>query len=560
MSALVNSMQDLDTISKRLKYLSEAAPEKELFVFYSEDGRRALTALEVYQMSGRFANRLKQEGFQRHDVVCNTLPNSPERVITDLGILFAGCTPMNAHALLADGSDLFHVLKVSKCRAVIVSDEANSNAHKVLQPFCKSDSPHVFNALHHKDLPSLTSTIVVSRKSEWSRPAFLDLVRSPDLETFVETVGPSDLAMIFCTSGSTGYSKLVARTHTEVFQLNIAWSLKMNPGQSVSHPLENTEKRFDDRQLGWIGGYPWATFSNGDSRVLLDVFQKPCSVKVKWDACIKEKCVTLSLFSREVDPVFTYASSQGTLGQKMVIITGGQPLPKPQLSKMLKLADEIFLAYGSTEVMFVSTLFIRDGDYEPFNCGKTGPECEVKVVNASGEVCGPKEFGTIYVRGQFVLKKYFNQLDEPGQQTTKAFTSDGWFNMDDYGCLDEDGRLFVVGRNNDVIMYGAFVVYPGWIEKKILEHPEIHDVFVVPVSDPELYHRICACVKLSAGSQLTTEDLRRYIDSLFSTTQREMTPVPDFIMLLKDLPVTNTGKPSRTEIRQMAEEKFGNKS
>ncbi|XP_059169865.1 uncharacterized protein LOC131951462 [Physella acuta] len=561
MGTTVSSMKDLDTIPKRVKYLSEAAPQKELFVFYDEKKRSSLTALEVYQMSGRFANRLKQEGFQRHDVVCNTLPNSPERVITDLGIVFAGCTPINGHALLADGSDLFHVLKVSKCRAVIVSDEANSNAHKVLQPFYKSDSHHLFNTLHHKDLPSLTSAIVVSRETKGSRSPLMDLLRSSKLETLTDSVVPADLAFVFATSGSTGYSKLVPRSHEELLRTTDGLVARFSAGRSVTSPGENKVKIFNDRLLGWMGGFPAEVYCNGDTRVLMDVYRRPCSLEAKWDAAVTEKCGSFSLSPREVDAVLRHAEKQGTLAQEMAISTGGQPLTQQQITKMLKLSKRIIIGYGSTESGAISSAVVVDNNYTNFSCGKLSPDITLKITNSAGETCGPNEYGTIYVKGNFVLKKYFNRLDEPDQQTTKAFTSDGWFNTEDCGCLDGDGNIYVVGRNSDTITHGLFAVYPGWIEKKILEHPQVEDVCVVPVSDPEIHQKICACLKLFPGSGVTEKEMREHFNKkIFANVEQGLTPMPEYIMLFHDdFPLTPTGKAHREEIKRLAEKKFGRK-
>ncbi|XP_059169833.1 medium-chain acyl-CoA ligase ACSF2, mitochondrial-like [Physella acuta] len=558
MGALVSSMEHLGTLPECLKHLSEAAPEKELFVFYSEDGRRVLTALEVYQMSGRFANRLKQEGFQRHDVVCNTLPNSPERVITDLGILFAGCTPMNAHALLADGSDLFHVLKVSKCRAVIVSDEANSNAHKVLQPFYKSDSTQSFVELRHEHLPSLSTAVVVSRRST---PPFLALMSSPELEIFSETLEPSDLAYVFCTSGTTGFSKLVPRTHHEFLSWTRMFLDSLFPGQRVAHPRDVTTTIFDDRLLGWIGGIPLVTLCNGVTRVLMDVYAGPTRVTDKWDACLREKCLSVNLMPRDAEVMVSHATTQGTLNQDVVIATAGQPLTQAQIKKLLCLSKKVFVTYASTETGTMSTGAVSDSTFENFYCGKVSPHLSLKIVNEAGEVCEPGTFGSIHVKGPFVMKKYFNQCDDPDPSTVQAFTPDGWFITGDYGSLDAEGNLYVMGRNRDVIMHGTYFVYPGWIEKKILEHSEVIDVCVVPVSDPNTHHRICACIKLSTGSQLTESDVIKHLKQAFLTVDDALSPVPEYVMIFQDdFPLTHSGKAHREKIRQMAEEKYGRPS
>lgn len=84
-----------EAIPHRLQYLAEHFPQRELFVFYNGAIRSPYTSLQLFQLAGKFANRLRHVyGFHRHDIIANTLPNSPERLVTDLGIAMAGCTCM----------------------------------------------------------------------------------------------------------------------------------------------------------------------------------------------------------------------------------------------------------------------------------------------------------------------------------------------------------------------------------------------------------------------------------------------------------------------------------
>lgn len=98
-SALSTSERiNLDTIPKRLQFWSETRPERELFVFHRAgvEGRLAYSSRRLLELAGKFAARLRRDyGFQKGDVIVNTLPNSPERVLIDVGITLAGCVCMN---------------------------------------------------------------------------------------------------------------------------------------------------------------------------------------------------------------------------------------------------------------------------------------------------------------------------------------------------------------------------------------------------------------------------------------------------------------------------------
>ena len=90
-----STQEHVTTVPSRVKYFSTKYPDKEILVFRNNKERIAFTWKQIYNFAGRFAWMLKENGFQRYDVIANTLPNSPERFLTDLGIIFAGCTPMN---------------------------------------------------------------------------------------------------------------------------------------------------------------------------------------------------------------------------------------------------------------------------------------------------------------------------------------------------------------------------------------------------------------------------------------------------------------------------------
>ncbi|CAG5125528.1 unnamed protein product, partial [Candidula unifasciata] len=88
--------KNLDTFPKLVKHWSESLPDREMFVFYNGDRRESYTCRQVFQLAGKFSSRLRhQYGFKKGDIIANTLPNSPERVFTDLGIILAGCVSLN---------------------------------------------------------------------------------------------------------------------------------------------------------------------------------------------------------------------------------------------------------------------------------------------------------------------------------------------------------------------------------------------------------------------------------------------------------------------------------
>ncbi|KAK0067704.1 2-succinylbenzoate--CoA ligase [Biomphalaria pfeifferi] len=563
MGGAVSSLRDLDTVTKRLVHLSENDPNKEIFVFYTSGLREAYTARQLYTLAGRFAFRLRQRGFQKGDVIANTLNDSPERVVTDIGIMLAGCVTMNIQLLLADGSDFRFMAQNSKCRAVIMSPWKQGSAWKLMNPFFSGKSDQGFVDIHIDNIPDLTSAILVGRTENGENKHFLNDLKIGRENIYVEPAKPDDLLIIISTSGSTGYSKLVPRSHEDILKSEDLAHYVLSPGVQWNSPREKCLKYYNDKSMGWGIGIPFAPICSADTRVLTDIFDAAVKRTGKdlWEASTKENAQCCPMLCLEMDSVQEYIDSVGGSDFKFkMLIAGAQPLRKSQMENFLTLTEKLIVTYGSTEAGYLTAKFITKGDTIQSNDnGKVLPGVELRIVAEDGRLCRPGETGTIEVKGPDVFKGYYNRLTSPDPQTVKAFTSDGWFKMEDYGHIDEDGNVFVFGRTKDIIIYGADLLYPGWMEKKLMEHSDVLEAVVVPVSDPLLYQNICACVKIKRDSELNEDQLRKYCDQIFlPNLVTEETPKPQYFIITKgDFPETSTGKPNKKRLREMAESMFG---
>lgn len=555
------SLENLRTVPKRIKYFSTEFPNQEAFVFYTSTSRFAFTWKQLYDLASRFAWRLHNQGFCRYDVIANTLPNSPERLITDLGIMFAGCTPLNGQILMADGEDFFLSVRVSRCKAVVMCPHQQHTAWKLLGSKVFGDTSGLFGAMSCDKAPELTSAILVSRDVFNVGIPVIEEINKDNCSIFVADLDPYDVLTVFATSGSTGYSKLVARTHDWLTSMFASTNVRFTDLQ-----LYATQTTFSDRPIGWIGGYPLTTYGQGEKRVLLDSLCENLNSTQKaslcWSAICKENCQQVSLTPHEFNDIYNYVESIGGSDFKPKMVgTGGQPIRTYQVEKMLKLFKSVFIAYGSTEAGLISGALLTDAKRDDFFCGKPVVKENFKLVNKDNEHCKPREIGRIWVKGNQVFTGYFNKTEETRQQENCIFSSDGWFNTEDNGYLDEQGDLYVVGRQKSAITYGAHAVYPEWLERKLVAHPDIEEAVVVPVSDPDLFENICACVQPLPNKTLTTENLQEFAQKMFLTnSESDVTPIPKFFMVIDEMPQTASGKQNRQLIQKMAEKKFGHKA
>ncbi|KAH9496741.1 hypothetical protein Btru_009274 [Bulinus truncatus] len=545
-----------DTVNESLTTLAERLPDREFYIFYNRGKRESLTALNLYTLAGRFSSRLRRHGFQSRDIIANTLPNSPERVVTDLGILLAGCITFNAQHLLSDGSDLYMLVRKSGCMGIILSNNEGCPTWNLLNGFISGDMSEFATSINLVQAPNLKSSIVVSRKNIGSKRPLLDDLRLCNEEIYVREVNSADIGVIFSTSGSTGYSKLVPKTHSEI----------VNNLLQRESPLSQDRENFvmyNDRLLGWVGGFSAFSIMAAVPKVLRDNFLLDESTVNQdfWEAVTKERCTFAVMVPLEAEKRIEYIiNAQGSPPRKcQSIVVIGQPVTKVQIKNFFKISEKIFIGYGSTECVDVSGLFVQEETYESYNCGKPSERTKVRVVNVNGELSPPKQIGTIHIKSTVMSAGYFNKVEDPDPDTIRAFTPDGWLNMEDYGYIDEEGNLFVLGRNKDIINYGASVIYPGWLEDQIVEHPEVMQACVVPVSDPVLHSNICACVKILSNSKLNDRELKFYCDKIFlPNVNSSLTPRPAFFLLFKeDYPELRTGKSDRQKLKFIAEEKFG---
>nr|KAG5711150.1 hypothetical protein BaRGS_004794 [Batillaria attramentaria] len=206
----------LDTVSKKLLYWSKTQPDKPAFIFHNPatatNKRLVFTRADIFTLASRYAAILRREGIRQGDVVCNTLPKSPERLLTDLGIMLAGAVAMNGMVVLSDGAGFVGCIQRSGCVAVILDPKQKHNPLSVLESRNRSRTGHTVDC---PDAPLFKTLLFLDcGLGQDGHKPFLEQLRNEN-ESFVADVKPEDRAFIFTTSGSTGLSKLVPRSHAE---------------------------------------------------------------------------------------------------------------------------------------------------------------------------------------------------------------------------------------------------------------------------------------------------------------------------------------------------------
>ncbi|HYU38586.1 MAG TPA: class I adenylate-forming enzyme family protein [Acidimicrobiia bacterium] len=176
-----------------------------------------------------------------------------------------------------------------------------------------------------------------------------------------------------------------------------------------------------------------------------------------------------------------------------------------------KVRKTLATAYGLTESASVATSNTGD-DYRthPDSVGRPAPTVEIRVVDPDGEPVPVGGTGEIWLRGPTIMRRgYWNRPDA----TAEAITPDGWFRSGDIGRFDEDGFLYLVDRQKDMIIRGGENVYCVEVEEVLFEHPDVIDAAVVGVPHKVLGEEVKAVVQVKAGSSTTVESLRAHCAS-----------------------------------------------
>lgn len=201
--------------------------------------------------------------------------------------------------------------------------------------------------------------------------------------------------------------------------------------------------------------------------------------------------------------------------------------------------DVLYNLYGSTEASWVSIASPEDLRYDPQTAGRPPRGTVLRIVDDQGRDVAPGEVGRVFVGNDLVFDGYTS-----GQ--TKEFLG-GLISTGDLGHL-RDGRLFVGGREDDMIVSGGENVYPDEVAAALDRLDEVRECAVVGVSDEKFGQRLAAFVVLHSGARLSVEQVIAYCKA---TVARHA--VPRDVHFIDELPRNATGKILAGELRERAE-------
>ncbi|MFE3544747.1 AMP-binding protein [Nocardia sp. NPDC059177] len=220
-----------------------------------------------------------------------------------------------------------------------------------------------------------------------------------------------------------------------------------------------------------------------------------------------------------------------------VIFSAGSAL-SPDLSRRtaLHFGDVLYNLYASTEVAVAAVATPQDLRAAPGTVGRPPVGCRVAIYDENRcRITTPGVVGTLFVASALSFAGY---TDGTGKEIVDGMHSSG-----DLGHFDEDGLLFIDGRDDDMIVSGGENVYPLEVENLLVERPDILEAAVIGVADAEFGQRLRAFVVRAPGATCTEPQIKDYVKRTLARHK-----VPREVIFVGGLPRNGTGKVLRNRL------------
>ncbi len=375
------------------------------------------------------------------------------------------------------------------------------------------------------------SGVEPSSTVDWSAtPDEVQTTRSspPDVE-----LRPGDLAQILYTSGTTGRPKGVAATHA-----NLAFATAVHPKR---RPFAHSRHLLHAFPIGTNAGQVMLQHALSAAPTVLTL---PLFTADRFARTIETHGVgTVFVVPAMAIELLTAAvADRFDLSSVLLLGSAAAALPPAVAAKLATAFPRATITnyYTSTEASPAQTIMIYDPD-RPGSLGRAAGGSTLKIADEQGTAAAAGQTGEVWLRAPTHARTYY------GEDSDDTVFRDGWVRMGDLGYLDDDGYLFLVDRDRDVIKSGAFKVSTLQVEAALHDHPDVVEAAAFGVPHDVLGSAVAAAVVATAP--LTLPEVRTFLGGRLSTHE-----LPARLMVLDALPRNNAGKVIKSELRRLAEE------
>lgn len=501
-----------------------------------------VTAGTVEADSDALAVAFAARGIGRGDRIALFLQNVPQFVVVILAAWKLGAIAVPVNPMLKE-RELRYVLRDCGARAIVsLQDLWNSVASKAvvgtavetmistspLDYLGGQGIPPVLAGQERQATPGAADLGDVLREHRGVRPAQVCL-------------GPSDVALLTYTSGTTGDPKGAMNTHGNITFNATAFRewMSLTPADVV---LAGAPLFHITGLIAYI-----ATAMLVPMPLVLGYRFEPATINrlAERHRCTFTLMAITAFTSMANDP----SINDCDLSSLTKVYSGGAPIA-PSVVERFERETGVYIRniYGLTETTSPShaTPFGRRAPVDPasgaLSIGVPVFNTVSRIVGEEGDELPPGQIGEIAISGPMVVPGYWNRPD-----ATERTLPGGELRTGDVGFMDADGWFYLVDRKKDMIVASGYKVWPREVEDTLLRHPAVREAAVVGVPDEYRGETVWAYVSLRPGREATPGEL-----TAFCREQLAAYKYPRRVEVLPDLPKTTTGKVLRRELRDQA--------
>ncbi len=441
---------------------------------YFEDKRIPYKAL-LAQVN-KLGSALKRLGIEVADRVALRLPNIPPAIVANFAVLKIGGVILPTSALFSR-AEIAHVLNNAEVKAVIV-------AAALLEELEKAKP----------ELRTVKHIVVVGGEADQIKKKgylpYQELLDSGEATCDPVRRDRLDVSVLLFTSGTTGLPKGTVHFVEEALIVPDSFG-------KYCWRLTEDDVLLSAAPLAMAAGYSAAAtipYRFGAALSLLPRF----TPEGMFETIQNHKVTVLSALPTAYRKLLQVpdAEKRYNLSSLKLCTGGGESLTaQTYLDWKAKFGQEIFEGLGTTEMMFVFISSAATRKVKPGSIGPAVPGYELRVINEDGKECKRGEPGQLWARGS-TGTIYWR---DPEKQ--RSAVRDGWCRAGDMVSMDEDGYIWFLAREDDLIKSSGYRIGPEEIEDVLVTHPAVADAGIVGVPDPVMGQKTKAFVALKTGQQ-----------------------------------------------------------
>jgi acyl-CoA synthetase (AMP-forming)/AMP-acid ligase II len=476
------------------------------------DDLGTLTFAEVHRRTNALAHALRAAGVGQGSSVAIMCRNHRGFIDTTVAL-----SKLGAHALYLNtafaGPQITEVAEREQPTAIVYDAEFENLVHDA------GKGRKRFIAWHDADEPA-------------GDPRLEDLIASGDPS---DVDPPSEKGrVVILTSGTTGSPKGAQRRQPE----------SLGPAAALFDMIPLHAREHTMLAAPMFHSWGFAHFTLGMALSSTLVMRRKFDPEDTLSAMAQHECTALVVVPVMLQRILELPAEtieRYDLRALRVIAVSGSALPGELALKVMdRFGEVLYNLYGSTEVAWATVATPKDLREAPGTAGRPPRGTVVKLLDDDGAEVPPGATGRIFVGNEMAMEEY---TGGGGKQVVAGLMSSG-----DVGQFDRQGRLFVAGRDDEMIVSGGENVFPREVEDLLSGHAAVAEVAVIGVADEEFGQRLRAFVVVESGREPSADELKDHVKANLARYK-----VPREIVFIEELPRNATGKVLKRELARREE-------